>query len=306
MPLHPQVKAYLERVAATRPDGNTLTPAQARVDTGAAQRGQGPKVARVEDRTIPVPGGSIPVRIYWPKGKGPFPAVVWFHGGGWVGGDIALADGPSRYITDLATCVVVNVGYRLAPEHKFPTPVEDCYGAAKWTYENAKVLQVDPTRVAIGGSSAGGNLAAAVALMARDRKGPPLIHQVLVYPVIERNFESKSYREHGRGLFLTKAMMKFYWEQYLRTNADAEHPYVAPIKAKDLRGLPPATVETAEYDPLRDEGEAYAAALKKAGVPTKLTRYNGMIHGFMNMWSEIDGGRDALAEVARELKKSFR
>jgi acetyl esterase len=306
MPLHPQVKAYLERVAAARPDGNTLTPAQARADTGSVQRAQGPDVARVEDRTIPVQGGSIPVRIYWPKGQGPFPALVWLHGGGWVGGDIALADGAARHIAGMASCVVVSVGYRLAPEHKFPVPAEDCYAAAKWTYEIAKALNADGKRLAIGGSSAGGNLAAAVALMARDRKGPPLVHQALVYPVIERNLESASYRENGEGLFLTKAMMKFFWKQYVRTDADAEHPYAAPIKAKDLRGLPPALVQTAEYDPLRDEGEAYAKALKKVGIPTKLTRYNGMIHGFVSMWSEIDAGRDALAEVARELKKRFR
>lgn len=306
MALHPQVKAYLERVSGTRPDGATMTPAQARAYSAAVQRGKGPEVTKTEDRTIPVQGGTIPVRIYSPKGVGPLPALVWLHGGGWVGGDIDLADGASRHIANWASCVVVSVGYRLAPEFKFPVPAEDCYAAARWTFDNSASLNADPKRIAIGGSSAGGNLAAAVALMARDRNGPPLIYQALVYPVIERNFDTKSYRRNGEGLFLTRAMMQFYWEQYLRSVADAEHSYAAPIKAKSLKGLPPALVQTAEYDPLRDEGESYAAALKKAGVRTKLTRYKGMIHGFVSMWSEIDAGRDALAEVARELKKSFR
>ena len=306
MPVHPQVQAVLDQAAALgAPPMNTLPPAVIRANREAAPQVPGPEVARVEDRLVPGPGGDIPVRLYTPEGRGPFPILLYFHGGGWVLGSIQMSDPTCRHLANAAGCMVASVEYRLAPEARFPAAPEDCYAATVWVAKNAATIGADPRRVAVGGVSAGGNLAAAVALMARDKGGPPLAHQLLINPVIERDFSTDSYRHNAEGYMISKDSMVWFWDLYLRDDGDAEDPYAAPIKAKDLRGLPPALVITAEFDPLRDEGEAYARRLAQADVPTTCTRYDGMIHGFYSMPHAVDKAREAIAESAAALKTAF-
>jgi acetyl esterase len=200
---------------------------------------------------------------------------------------------------------VVSVDYRLAPEARFPAPLEDCYAATRWAAENGSANDIDPSRIAVGGASAGSNLAAAVCLMARDRGGPSLAFQLLVYPVTDRNFGTGSYQENGEGYGLSKDGMSWYWDQYLSSPSDASNPYAAPLQATDLSGLPAALVITAEYDPLRDEGEAYAHSLQAAGVPTICTRYDGMTHGFFNNYDVIDKGKEAISQASSALVEAF-
>ena len=242
------------------------------------------------------------MRIYTPAGAGTFPALVWFHGGGWVVGTLDMADGTSRHLCVGADCVVISVDYRLAPEAKFPAAAEDCYAATKWVAENASSINVDPYRIAVGGDSAGGNLAAVVSLMVRDRGGPTLAFQLMVYPVTDRNFRTDSYRQNAEGYLLTREGMVWYWEHYLREPSDAVNPYAAPMQAKDLKGLPPALVITAEFDPLRDEGEAYAKRLEAAGVRTICTRYDGMVHGMSDM---VDKAKGAITQASTALRSTL-
>jgi acetyl esterase len=306
MPLDPQAQAVMDQVAALGfPPNHTVSPAQARVNSKARPRAPGPAVAWVEDRRIPGPDAEIPVRIYTPEGHGPFPALVWFHGGGWVVGDLETADATARHLTLGASCVVVSVDYRLSPETQFPGPAEDCYAATRWVAQNAASINADPGKIAVGGDSAGGNLAAAISLMARDRGGPPLALQLLVYPVTDRDFSTESYLQNAEGYQLTRDTMVWYWDQYLKSDADAANPYAAPLQAQDLRGLPPALVITAEYDPLRDEGEAYAHRLEAAGVNATCIRYDGMIHGFFGMPAAIDKGKQAIAQASAALKAAY-
>lgn len=306
MPLDPQIVEVMAAAATMGlPPNHQVSPAEARVNSKARLRAVGPEVAAVQDCAIPGPDGMVPARIYTPAGSGPFPGLAWFHGGGWVVGDLDTADAAARNMCAGADCVVVSVDYRLAPETKFPGPAEDCYAATQWLAANAAALNVDPDRIAVGGDSAGGNLAAAVALMARDRGGSPLAFQLLVYPVARRDFASGSYRENADGYQLTRDTMIWYWNHYLAAEADAANPYAAPLQAADLSGLPPALVLTAEYDPLRDEGEAYAAALRAAGVPTECVRYDGLIHGFFGMFAAVDQARQAVERSAAALRKAF-
>jgi len=300
MPVHPQARAVLDQLAAL-PDFSTLEPPVAR-QLAAVPGPPGEAVSRVEDREIPGPGGPVPVRIYTPDGTGPFAALVFFHGGGFVICDLDTHDGVCRALTNAAGCVVVSVGYRLAPEHKFPAAPEDCYAATRWVADRATEIGVDPGRLAVAGDSAGGNLAAVVALMARDRGGPALRYQLLVYPVTHRDFDTPSYRENAEGLLLTRNMMRWFWRHYLERDSDGERPYASPLRAEDLSGLPPAHVITAEFDPLRDEGEAYAARLRDAGIDTTHARYDGMIHGFFGMGETIDAAREAVADAASRLR----
>ena len=306
MPLDPQAQMVLEQTAALGvPPPHTVSPVQARINGKLRPRAPGPEVAKVEDRSIPGPDGDLPVRIYTPEGTGPFPVLVWFHGGGWVVGDLDSADGTARHLAVGAGCVVVSVDYRLAPETKFPGPAEDCYAAAQWAANNAAGIGGNPARIAVGGDSAGGNLATVVSLMARDRSGPNLVHQLLVYPVTERDFSTGSYQSNANGYSLTQDSMKWYWGHYLASDADATNPYAAPMHATDLTGLPPALVITAEYDPLCDEGEAYAGRLREAGVSTQYTRYDGMMHGFFGQSAVLDKGKQAISEATEALKKVF-
>jgi acetyl esterase len=306
MPLDPQAQQVLEQIAALGlPPNHLVSPSQARINMKSRPRVAGPEVARVEDRLIPGPGVDIPVRIYTPPGAGPFPILVWFHGGGWVVGDLETADPTARHLTVGAKCVVISVDYRLAPETKFPGAADDCYAATVWAAQQATRLNGDPSKIVVGGDSAGGNLAAAVALMARDRGGLSLTFQLLVYPVTARDFDMSSYRQKAEGFGLTLDAMRWYWDHYLQHPEDASNPYAAPLVAENLRGLPPALVITAEYDPLCDEGQAFAKRLQAAGVPTTYSQYDGMIHGFFGMNAVLDKGKQAVAEACAALQHAF-
>jgi len=308
MPLDPQARALLDQLKVLGgPPLNELTPADARI---AAQMlgslsGTPEAVAKVEDRAIPGPAGPLPVRLYTPAGSGPFPVLVFFHGGGWVIGDLNTQDGACRALTNAVGCVVVSVDYRLAPEHPFPAAPHDTYAATRWVAQNAPSINADPARIALGGDSAGGNLTAVTAQMARDGGGPGLVFQLLIYPVTDGACATASYRENADEYLLTKDMMEWFWKHYVPNDADRRNPLASPLHAHSLRGLPPALVLTAEFDPLRDEGEAYAERLEEAGVPVTLTRYNGMIHGFFGMGSVIDQARIAIAEAASALRLAF-
>jgi acetyl esterase len=309
MPLDPQAQAVLDLFReAGIPPSHTLPVAEARagmIARAAAAPGQPEAVARIENRTIPGPDGEIPIRIYTPEGQGPWPVLVYFHGGGWVLGNLDTHDRVGRSLANRADCVVVSVDYRLAPEHRFPAAPEDAYAATRWAADNAAAFGGDGRRLAVAGDSAGGNLAAVVALMARDRGGPELSLQVLVYPVTDHDFDTPSYLEHAEGLMLWRAGMIWFWDHYAPEAADRGHPHASPLRAESLAGLPPALVITAEYDPLRDEGEAYAARLREAGVPVVLRRYPGMIHGFFGMAHAVDLAREAIDEAGRALREAW-
>jgi acetyl esterase len=307
MPLDPGLKLVLDQLAAVPgPQLHELPVAQARAFFEQMQLPRPEvKIAEVEDRKLPGPGGAIPVRLYRPEGRAPQPALVYFHGGGWVIGSLETHDGSCRDLANRIGCVVVSVDYRLAPENRYPAAAEDCYAATKWVAENAAALGVDARRIGIGGDSAGGNLTAAVALMARDRGGPALRHQLLIYPVTDADFTRASYRENAEGYLLTAKAMEWFWGHYVADPAQRHEPYAAPLRAKDLSGLPPAFVITAEYDPLRDEGEAYAKRLEQAGVPTRLQRYDGAIHGFFAMGILSAVARGAIDDAVAEARKAL-
>ena len=308
MVIDPQVQEFLEELKSLgAPPPETLSPAEARALHAAGAETLGPPepVAAIEDRTVPGPAGEIPIRIYVPEGTGPFPVFVYYHGGGWVLGSIATHDGLGCAIANAARCVVVSVEYRLAPEHTYPAAVDDAYAATAWVVENAGLIGGDSRRVAVGGDSAGGNLAAAVCLMARDRQTFNPVLQVLIYPITDASLDTPSYLENAEGYLLTRASMKWFWECYLDDEEDGCQPHASPLRAGDLGRLPPALVITAEYDPLRDEGEAYAARLRDAGVPVTLTRYDGMIHAFIRRTAIFDKARTAMQEVADALKQAF-
>lgn len=261
-----------------------MTGAQARalIKSRFVPAAQPEPVAEVTDRTVDGRDGPIPVRVYRPGAAGPLPIVVYAHGGGFVFCDLDSHDGLCRNIANLVPAVVVSVDYRLAPENSWPAAAEDMYAVACWAAENAAALGADPGRLAVGGDSAGGNLATVTAIMARDRGGPMPAAQLLLYPVIAPDFDTESYRTFGQGYYNPKPAMQWYWDSYVPSHEDRAHPYAAPLNA-DLRGLPPAVLVIAGHDPLRDEGLAYGAALTAAGVPTVQLRYEGGIHGFMTM-----------------------
>ena len=304
MPLDPQARAYLDEVA-------TLGFAAPRTITPDEWRAQGPvraahfniqpqPIAKVEDLTVPSPDGDIPIRVFTPDAPGPLPILVHYHGGGWVIGNVDQSDNLCRGMANQTPCIVVSVEYRLAPETRFPGGLEDCYAATKWVAEHGAELGGDPSRLAVGGESAGGNLAAAVAIMARERGGPKLGYQVLVYPVTSYDFETSSYRENAEGYGLTRDTMQYFWDLYLSDPAHASDPLASVLKA-DLAGLPPALVVTAECDVLRDEGIAYAEKLKAAGVPVEHAHYPGQLHGFFGVGTMMETGDKAVQAAARSL-----
>jgi len=306
MPLDPQAQAYFDQMAALNmPALHTLTPEIIRQGTRMqlSLLGEPEPVAHVENRAIPGPAGEIPIRIYRPDDSGPLPVLVFFHGGGWVICDLDTHDPICRSLTNQARCMVVSVGYRLAPEHKFPAAPEDCYAAAQWVAQHAAELNGDPARIALGGDSAGGNLTAVVAQMARDRDGPPLIFQLMIYPATNFKAKTASKASNAQGYVLTYEDMLWFTNHYLKSEEDKQNPLASPMLAANLRGLPPALIVTAEYDPLRDEGEQYGERLKEAGVPVTISRYNGMTHGFLSM--PFDQGKKAMAEMSAALRAAF-
>jgi acetyl esterase len=303
MPLDPQVEAMrAQRAAGDVPQLYTQTLAEARAaDLASIQAvgGEVEPVHSVEDIFIDELG--LPLRIYRPYGEGPMPTLVYFFGGGWTLGSIETADGICRRLTNAAGCQIITVGYRLAPEHPFPTAVHDCHRATAWI---AKAPFVDPDRLVVGGDSAGGNLAAATTLLARDN-GPALAGQLLVYPNTLYGSDTASMRAGTDPHLFNRTSVNWYWDHYLTDPAEGANHLASPMLATTHAGLPQALVITAEFDPLRDEGEFYAEKLYAAGVPTALTRYPGMVHGFFAMSGALDGGRRAIAEAADWLRGIF-
>jgi acetyl esterase len=310
MPLDPQAQAVLDQLAAMggqRLSSMSVTEARQAMELLSQMGGAEVPVASVLDRRLPGPAGDIPVRVYTPNGSAPFPLLVYFHGGGWVLGSLVTHDGICRSLAAGAGCVVVSVDYRLAPEHRYPAAAEDCYAATQWCAAHAAELGADAARLAVGGDSAGGNLAAVVAQMARDRGGPRLVFQLLIYPATDAACDTASYRENAEGYLLTAQDMTWFWGHYLGEGTPrASEPYASPRRAANLAGLPPALVITAEFDPLRDEGEAYAHALEDAGVAAKISRYQGMIHGFFGLGAMMDAGKRAMQEATGTLRLAFR
>lgn len=312
MPLRADIQALVDQMAQS-PDALDIaasTPAEARAFYRAvgAMFGAGPDVASVVDRAIPGPAGRIPIRVYTPHGTGPFGVFVFYHGGGWVIGDLDTHDRECRVLCRDAACIVVSVDYRLAPEHPYPAAADDAFAALQWVGEHAAEIGGDPLRLAVGGDSAGGNLAAVAAQLARENGGPPLRFQLLVYPVTDLRFPSRfaSRAENEAGPFLTLAVMEWFERHYVASrDAGRLEPKASPLLAKSLARLAPALVVTAELDPLRDEGEAYAAALREAGVPTTLHRYDGVPHMFFQLSAISEDARQLLAEAARALKKAL-
>ena len=293
MPLHPDYELLLKQMADIGGPSLSEMPVEQGREMYRMMQPENPSlvVGSVHDKKIPGPAGDISIRIYTPEGKGPFPIVLMFHGGGWVIGDLVTADVQSREVCRGTQTIVISVDYRLAPEHRFPAAPDDCFAALKWAYTNAQHFDGDPTRLAVAGDSAGGNLSAVVAQMAKEA-GPDLRFQLLVYPATDGSrFDTESYIANADGYMLTLDSMQWFWEHY----ADAEQrldPRASPLLAKDLSGLPPAMIMTAEYDPLRDEGAAYARALAGSGVETHYECASGLVHGF---WSFADVVPEAAA-----------
>jgi len=258
-----------------------------------------------EDREVAGPYRNIPLRIYTPPGTGPFPILVNFHGGGWVMGTLAMDDVRNLRMAEQAGCIIVSVDYCLAPEHRFPEPLEECYAVLEWAATRGAGISGDPSRLAVAGGSAGGNLATAAALLARDRKGPRLAFQLLFYPACSPDLTTLSYKENGSGYGLTTAAMGWFWKQYLPDGEQAG-AYAAPLLAPDLGGLPPALVFVAEYDPLRDEGIAYAERLRKARVPTELQLCEGMLHGFLSSTPTARRSQEVIDAASKALQLALK
>lgn len=309
MPLHPQLQAIRDRLEREQPPRLYTMPIEdaraADLAATVAGAGHAEPVASVTDTVIHGPAGDQRIRVYRPAGDGHWPVLVYFFGGGWSLGTLDTCDGVCRMLTNATPCVTVAVSYRLAPEHKFPAAVEDCYSGAAWAVAHAAEIGGDPARVAVGGDSSGGNLAAAVTLLARQRGGPRFAHQLLVYPNTDYQAATPSLREADDAYFFNAEAVEWYWGMYLASSQDGASPLASPLREPDLSGLPPATVITAEHDPLRDEGERYAARLAEAGVPVELRRYDGMVHAFFTMIGVLDVARAAVTHAAARLRESF-
>ena len=311
MPMTDETRAVMELIQGFYPRAETVGvgPAREQIATLAAGAvGTGEPVARVEARTIPGPAADIPVRIYWPSlpEATRLGVIAFFHGGGFIQCNLDTHDGQCRAIANRTGAIVVSVDYRLAPEHRFPAAVDDCDAATRWLADHATELGGDPRRLAVAGDSAGGNLAAVVAQVARDRGGPAIRFQLLVYPVTD--FSSgrdthESHRTNAEGYFLTHESTEWIRRQYLASEEDGESPLASPLLADDLSGLPPALVVTAEFDPLRDEGEAYARRLREAGVDADILRVPDMFHGFFGMMAALPAAKGAMDESCERVKR---
>jgi acetyl esterase len=302
MPLHPQVITLLDTFrAAGAPPLTQSTPQQAR-ELSAALRtliGPGPGVHELRDVAIPIDSGELQARLYRPLERDRAGLLVWFHGGGWVTGSAEDSDAVCQALAVQSDTRVLSVDYRLAPEHPFPTACDDAYSALCWAHDELN----GHGALIVGGDSAGGNLAAVCALRARDEGGPPLALQLLVYPVCDHDLDTDSYREHGdAGLLLGHDEMVWFFEHYAPPSVDRDHPHLSPLRSADLSGLPPAHVVIAEYDPLRDEGLAYARRLEEAGVAVKLAYYDDVLHGFFTMVNILERGDEAVSEAAAAIR----
>jgi acetyl esterase/lipase len=310
--MHPQVVQALEIMARMNLKPiEAMNPVEARAQmeaTARSRRAEPLPVGRVEDRDIPGPAGPIPVRLYRPQATSgrPVPAIAYYHGGGHVIGSLDTHDFIARNLCAGAEALVLSVDYRMGPEHRFPAAVDDSFAALGWLHANSAALGADPDRLGVHGDSAGGNLAAVVALMARDAGGPRLCLQSLVYPVADYRMGTASYETFAEGYgMLTRAAMEWFRGHYLRTPEEADDWRASPLKAASLKGVAPAIVITAECDVLHDEGLSYAAALRKAGVPVEYREYEGMIHAFFGMVPAVDDAMNAQRAVAAAFKKAF-
>ena len=311
--LDPQARAVIDLVISSgRPAYHQLSPKDARQlfrETRPASTPTPPQIGMVRDLTADGPLGPIPLRVYRPAGvpaSTPLAVLVFFHGGGWVIGDLETHDVLCRQLTAGSGVSVVSVDYRLAPEHKFPAAVDDAWAATRWVVAHAGELAVDASRLAVGGDSAGGNLAAVVALLARGKGAPAIAVQVLIYPVTDLVGETRSYRDFAEGYLLTREGMRWFIAHYLTAEAEAVDWRASPLRAQSLAGLPPALIVTAGFDPLRDEGEAYAERLRDAGVRVDSVCYGGMIHGFVPMGRLLDTAGRAISLIAGSLSQALR
>lgn len=312
MKIDPGAQQVIDLIkTADRPPYETVGHIEARrlyLEARRVLQPEPPPIGEMRDLTAPSSAGPVSIRLYRARpGKAgdTQPALIYFHGGGWVIGSLDSHDGVCRGLANGANCTVLSVDYRLAPEHKFPAAVEDAVAATQWIAETAKELGIDAGRLAVGGDSAGGNLAAVVAQHARDRGAPKLRFQLLIYPACDMSMTLPSITELAEQLPLTRSTMKWFIDLYLRDSADVGDWRASPLKAKSLSNLPPAYVLTADCDPLRDEGEAYAAALKAAGVPVEAKRFEGQIHGFMTMGKFIPDAAKAMGEMSAALKRAL-
>lgn len=304
MPVDPDTQAVLDLLRQLgAPEFSTLTPEQARKLSLGPPPAVPTAVHGVENRSIAGSEADIPIRIYKALSeRANRGALVYFHGGGWVIVSLDSHDETARRLCAGSGCTVISVDYRLAPETRYPDAMIDCFDATCWVAREAATLGIDATRIAVGGDSAGGNLAAAVALKARDDGGPALAFQLLIYPVTEPNFETRSYQDNATGYLLTRSAMQWFWDHYVPGAEARNQAYASPLRATNLRDLPPALVITAEFDPLRDEGEAYARALAAAGVDTGHTRYDGVVHGFFGTHSTVAKSPAAIDRATRALR----
>jgi len=306
MPLHPQAQAMIDAFA-TGPslDYTTLTGAEFRAAFDVPSPAVvGPDLARIEDRTISGAAGPMRVRLYYPEGVGAFPITLYVHGGGFVVGSPDTTDGICRTLAAGANSLVISPDYRLAPEAPFPAGVDDCWAALNWAHEHAGEIGGDAARMAVAGDSSGGNFAAVIAQMSRER-GPSLRHQLLLYPVLDYSFETSSHIEFKQGYFLTAQMIRWFWRQYLPNDETENDWRASPLRQAILENIPAATIFTAEYDVLRDEAELYASRLIGAGIPTAVKRWTGQIHGFLLQQGTIDDADSALREAASALRAAF-
>lgn len=313
---NPQMQAVLDSLASLNPKPiETLTPEEARRQPTIAdavkaliqKRGQTPipePVGKVEDRTIPGAAGQIQARIYTPAAKGPFPVVVYFHGGGWVIATIDTYDSSARALTNAANAIVISVEYRKGPENKFPAAHDDAFAAYRWAIANAQSLGGDASKIAVAGESAGGNLACAVSMMARDRKVQMPVHQLLVYPVANNDLNSPSMIENANAKPLNRAMLPWFLKHYLKSQSESSNPMISLVKA-NLRGLPPTTLITAEIDPLRSEGQLLAERLSAASVRVDARNYDGVTHEFFGTGAIVDKAREAVAQAGMGLRAAF-
>ncbi len=309
MGLHPQAQEVLDLLSGLGlviDDSTDPRAIRASMDSFArAGRARGEVVASVESRTVPGPDGEIPVRVYRPSNDPGLPIVVYFHGGGWVIGSLETHDNSCRALANAVEAVVVSVDYRLAPEHKFPAAIDDAFAATQWVADHAAELGGDAARIAVAGDSAGGNLAAVVSIMARDARGPALVHQLLVYPATDGERDCASMRANATGYFLERDSMRWFDGLYLRDERDRADWRFSPLRADSLAGLPPAFVLTAEFDPLCDQGEAYARRLEQEGVPVELRRYDGVFHGFFGMRDLMEPAQQAFDDVSKAMREAL-
>jgi acetyl esterase len=306
--LHPKIKEFLDTLAAEGGKATELsTPSEVRASALSKWRpeflGIVPKSGSVKQKYFTGPHADLPINIYTPDGEGPFPAIVYFHGGGWVAGTIEMAEVQHQLVGEACGAVVVSVNYQKAPEHKFPIPFDDCYAALEWVWQNSEALNVDRRKIGIAGESAGGNIAAGVALKSRDRNGPKIAFQILIYPVADHKFDYPSMIENAQGYGLSAEATKWYWKQYINHSDDLENPYCRPMAAKDFSNLPSTYLITADLDPLRDEGLELSKKLEIAGNTVVYKNYPSLIHGFLLMQGFLPEAQQAIKEIAEVVKQ---